>query len=70
MWQTAFVLLIAVGTAIYLVRHYTKVYRGEASACFSCSSECCQARGRANAAPCECADSQAESSDIRDRSQA
>ena len=53
MWQTALVLLIVAGVMIYLVRHYTKVYRGEASACSSCS-ERCQARGQADAAPCEC----------------
>jgi hypothetical protein len=69
MWQTVFVLLIAVGTAIYLVRHYTKVYRGEESACSSCT-ECCPARGKANVEPCECTYSHGESHGTKDRSQA
>ncbi len=69
MWQTVFVLLIAVGTAIYLVRHYTKVFRGDASICSSCS-ECCQARKQPHAEPCVCTESHSESPDNRDRSQA
>jgi hypothetical protein len=69
MWQTALVLLVAVGTAIYLVRHYMKVYRGETSLCSSCS-ECCQARKQAYDASCECKDSPVKSTDIGDRSQA
>lgn len=70
MWQTAVVLLIVAGVMIYLVRHYTKVYRGEAPACSSCS-ECCQAREQADAVPCECTGARAmESPGNRDRSQA
>lgn len=40
MWQTLVILLVLLGVAIYLVRHYVRVYRAEAPTCAGCSG-CC-----------------------------
>ncbi len=44
MWQTVVVLLILAAVLIYVVRHYAGVFRGEKSACSSCSDSCCAQR--------------------------
>lgn len=53
MWQTAVVVLIVAGVALYIVRHYARVFRAEASACSSCSA-CCPAKTDAGQGPCDC----------------
>ncbi|MFZ2448592.1 MAG: hypothetical protein WAW37_19700 [Syntrophobacteraceae bacterium] len=51
MWQTGVVLLIVAGVLIYIVRYYARVYRGEVSACSTCSDDCCASREQAGGAP-------------------
>ena len=53
MWQTAIVLLIVAGVLIYLIRHYSRVYRTEAPACSSCS-QCCSVRELSEDVHCAC----------------
>jgi hypothetical protein len=43
MWQTVVILLVLLGVAVYLVRHYVRVYRGGGSTCEGCPGCCANA---------------------------
>jgi hypothetical protein len=43
MWQTVVILLVLLVVAIYLVRHYLRIYRAEDPTCGGCAGCCPQA---------------------------